>query len=97
MEQRYLGPVDPGMDVCDIHGSKVGTIAQVYAPRENGAAGGEDVIEVKTGPLGLGKRLYVPRGGVREGIKGCLFLAVSRDDFEQLGWHSKPQGLQTAR
>ena len=41
--------ITPGMDVCDVSGEKVGTVARVG-----------EVVEVKTGLLGLGKHLYVP-------------------------------------
>jgi hypothetical protein len=43
-----------GMDVCDVSGEKVGTVAHVY----------REVVDVKTGPFGLGKHLYVPPNAV---------------------------------
>src|SRR5947207_11110248 len=47
--ERLARQIAPGMDVCDVSGEKVGTVARVG-----------DVVEAKTGPFGLGKRLYVP-------------------------------------
>src|SRR5712675_1571599 len=66
-EQKYVGRLEPGMDVCDLNGDKVGTINRVY--RTDPAAGSfeagavatlprEDILEVKTGLLGLGKHYY---------------------------------------
>ena len=55
-DEREARQIAPGMDVCDVSGEKVGTVAHVHhrpAVRE--------VIEVKTGPLGLGKHLYPVR------------------------------------
>jgi hypothetical protein len=53
----------------------------------------DEVIEVKTGFLGLGKHLYVPLRDVQEVTQGCVFLAKSKDDIENLGWTTKPDYL----
>lgn len=69
MPERYLGRLQPGMDVCDVTGQKVGTIAHVYRYADavvSTASGGaaesrqppyDEVIEVKTGLFGLGAHL----------------------------------------
>jgi hypothetical protein len=52
--EQSVRQITPGMDVCDVSGEKVGTVIRVY----------REVVEVKTGPLGLGKHLYVPPNAV---------------------------------
>jgi hypothetical protein len=107
MEQQNLGRIDPDMDVCDIDGNKVGTVAQVYRydiavagsvgattlPPRDELVPREEVIEVKTGFLGLGSHLYAPMSAVQDVTSGCVFLSRRKDDFEGLGWHEKPPHL----
>ena len=101
MQEGYLGPIEPGMEVCDSNGDKVGTVARVYrhaallrgtaeapAPEER-----DEVVEVKTGLLGLGARYYVPLSGIQDATPSCVFLAKPKADFESLGWHEKPSYL----
>jgi len=101
MQERYLGRIVPGMEVCDSNGDKVGTVSRVY--RHGLDAGGtaatatapphEEIVEVKTGLLGLGARYYVPLGGIQDATPSCLFLAKPKADFESLGWQEKPSYL----
>jgi hypothetical protein len=125
MQDRFLGRVEPDMDVCDINGDKLGTVARVYRfeatmagsanaalgtadatgttpPREAAEFGGspnpelsgrEDIIEIKTGFLGLGKHLYVPMSAVQDATQGCVFLHSSKDEVEAAGWDEKPPFL----
>ncbi len=99
MQDRYLGRIQPDMDVCDRDGKKVGTVAHVYrhefATVGDAAAGEprEDIVEVKTGFLGLGKHLYIPLSAIQDATEGCLFLAQSCDDLDSLGWDQKPAYL----
>src|SRR5215208_7077175 len=75
VQERYLGRMEPGMDVCDMNGDKVGSVARVYRHEMAAVAAGagpggggslpeaptsNEILEVKTGFLGLGRRLYVP-------------------------------------
>jgi hypothetical protein len=53
----------------------------------------EGVIEVKTGLLGLGARLYIPLSAVHDTVEDCVFVAKTKEAFEQLGWHEKPAHL----
>ncbi len=104
MEERYLGRILPGMDVCDQDGNKIGTVAQVYRydlALVSGAQGNrlphEEIVEVKTGFLGLGQHLYVPISAVQDVTTGCVFLSHSREDIEDMGWQDKPSYLDDLR
>ena len=111
MEQQNLARIDPDMDVCDIDGNKVGTVAQVYrydvavagsvgtdtVPSREELVPDQEVIEVKTGFLGLGSHQYVPMSAVQDATAGCVFLSRRKDDFEGLGWHQKPPRLDELR
>ena len=104
MQEPYLGRLRPDMDVCDMAGEKVGTIAHVYrsaavvvgaSPR---AGAGEQlpyeaVIEVKSGFLGLGSHLYIPLSAVQDTLGDCVFLSRPKYEFERLGWYDKPAHL----
>ena len=102
-EQRYLGRLEPGMDVCDMDGNKFGTINRVFRPELAGVGAGaattagsmphEDIIEVKTGLFGLGKHLYVPFGAIQDVTSGCVFINASKDNIEEQGWDVKPDYL----
>src|SRR4051812_40549845 len=70
-DRLYLGRILPGMDVCDVTGEKVGSISHIYrfddaTEDQTSARAGEELIEVKTGFLGLGKHLYIPMEAVQE-------------------------------
>ena len=72
-DRLFLGRIVPGMDVCDVTGEKVGSIAHIYHHDE--ATDGttpvrsDDLIEVKSGFLGLGKHYYIPMGSVQEVLR----------------------------
>jgi hypothetical protein len=95
LEQRYLGPIEPGMEVCDVGGAKVGTVAHVHRavlpPSE--APPGEEILEVKTGFLGLGAHLYVPLSAVQEVLDAGVFLGRPKEAFEGAGWYERPAHL----
>jgi hypothetical protein len=98
-ERLYLGRITPGMDVCDVTGEKVGSISHMYGfadATEEGvtpARTGDEVIEVKTGFLGLGKHYYFPLSAVQEVLTDSIFLSKSRETFEELGYENKPASL----
>jgi hypothetical protein len=92
------------MNVCDMGGEKVGTIAHIYRSAEAAvgahatAGAGErpsddGVLEVKTGLLGLGARLYIPLSAVHDTLEDCVFVAKTKEEFEHLGWYEKPAHL----
>jgi hypothetical protein len=94
-ERLYLGRITPGMDVCDVTGEKVGSIAHIYrfddaAGENTPARAGDEFIEVKTGFLGFGKHLYIPLNEVQEVLTDSIFLSKSRESFEELGYENKP-------
>lgn len=101
MREQYIGRIAPDMDVCDISGDKIGTVAHVYRydlAVVGGAHGDsrpphDDVVEVKTGFLGLGKHLYIPVSAFLEVIGDSAFLSRSRADIELMGWEEKPSYL----
>lgn len=103
MQGRYVGRIEPDMEVCDVGGDKVGTIARVYrhadasagasAPGPGVPSPRDDVIEVKTGLLGLGAHLFIPLSAIQETLDDCVFVARPKEEFESLGWHDKPAYL----
>ena len=108
MQEPQLGRLRPDMDVCDIAGDKVGTIAHIYRYADadvgagTAAAAGErppyeEVIEVKTGFLGLGSHLYIPLSAVQDTLDECVFLSRPKHEFEGLGWHEKPTHFDEPR
>jgi hypothetical protein len=73
------------MDVCDVGGDKVGSIAAVHhvseVPDPAPASMPDVILEVKTGLLGLGKHLYVPMSAVQEALTESVFLARPRPEY----------------
>jgi hypothetical protein len=54
-------------------------------------------MEVKTGVLGLGSRLYIPLDAVQETLNDCVFVSKPQEAFEELGWHHKPAHFEHPR
>jgi hypothetical protein len=101
-EARYLGHLEPGMDVCDVDGNKFGSINRIYRHEMATVGAGtdsvgtmprEDVLEVKTGLFGLGKHLYVPFTAIQDVTSGCVFINQPKDRVEETGWDVKPDYL----
>lgn len=96
MAERYIGRILPGQDLCDVNGDKVGNVSHVYreddAMMGNGEPVHEEVIEVKTGILGLGEKLYVPVSAVDDTTENAVFVAKPKNSFDD-AWHSKPEYL----
>ena len=69
-----------GMDVCDVGGDKIGSVGEVHHVSQvadpAAASVPDEIVEVKTGLLGLGKRLYVPLSAVQEVLAESIFLPV---------------------
>jgi len=102
-EQKYLGRLEPGMDVCDINGDKIGTINRVYR-RALGGIGTtdapavatlprEDILEVKTGLLGLGKHYFVPFDAIQDVTQACVFVKDPKERIDIMGWDVRPDYL----
>jgi hypothetical protein len=102
-EQHYLGRLEPGMDVCDVDGNKFGAIERVYrqemAPvgasdaSDIGTVPREDIVQVKTGLLGLGKHFYIPFSAVQDVTPECVLVKQSKDRIEEMGWDVRPDFL----
>ena len=86
MPEPSLSQLSPDMEVCDLTGQKVGTISHIYRRIATAVTSGggmtppaaepvtrtyAEAIEVKSGFLGLGARLYVPIGAVQEVLNDC--------------------------
>lgn len=98
LEQRFLGRIVPGMDVCDVGGDKVGTVSHIHRFSElpnpaDTAAMPVEYIEVKTGLLGLGKHFFIPTSEVQEVLTDSLYIGKAKEEFEAHGWHNKPEHL----
>ena len=101
-ERLYLGRIVPGMDVCDVTGEKVGSISHIYrfdeaVETDPASRPGEEFFEVKTGFLGLGTHYYLPMSAVQEVLTDSIFLSISREKFEELGYTKKPAHMDRLR
>jgi hypothetical protein len=89
--------IRPGMDVCDVGGDKIGSVGEVHHVSQvadpAAASVPEEILEIKTGLLGLGKRLYVPMSAVQEVLAESLFLSSPKEEFESRGYYEKPAHL----
>ena len=104
-EQRYLGRFEPGMDVCDVDGNKFGTIERAFrhemAPVDDAEAAAvgtmtrEDILQVKTGLLGLGKHYFIPFSAIQDVTSGCVFIDQSKDRIDDMGWDVRPDYLDS--
>jgi len=101
MQERYLGRIQPDMEVSDINGDKVGTVSRVYryeaaasdAVDTSATLPGDEIVEVKTGLFGLGTHYYIPMSAIADATQSCVFISKPKDDFQSLGWHEKPAHL----
>ena len=104
MQERYLGRIEPGMDVCDINGDKIGSVDHVYryasAPATpvastdmDGSSSDDEIVEVKTGFFGLGKHYYVPLAAVHDVTSNALFLSEGKEHVDEMGWDMRPDRL----
>ncbi len=101
-DARYLGRLEPGMDVCDVDGNKTGSVSHVYrhemavsgaSSSDAGSMPREEILEVKTGILGLGKHLYIPFSAIQDVTSGCVFVNESKERIDDMGWDVKPDYL----
>ena len=102
MQERYLGRIQSGMDVCDSKGSRFGSVARVFrydageantTPMAGGVAVATDtdeILEVKTGPFGLGRRYFVPLRHVHEVIGDSVILSMNSYDDDMGHFRRKP-------
>lgn len=110
MQQRNVASIEPGTEVCDGNGDKLGTVAHVHqmALATSGGGGAEEhesFLEVKTGFLGLGKHLFIPASAIQEvlqgqgkwGKYGTVFLTATREQIIREGWDKRPTQLGMTR
>lgn len=101
MEDRGSWRIQPGLEVYDREGQKLGTVTHVYEPEDAGPAVGQSggYLEVATGllaRLGLAKPLFVPLGAVRDVTEGGVFLAAERAEADRADWYTRPGKLRAA-
>ena len=82
--EQSVRQIAPGMDVCDVSGEKVGTVTRVRG----------EVVEVKTGPFGLGKHLYVPPTAVDGVTEAGVILRHAKQEFHDFGLDARPDQLK---
>ena len=89
--------IRPGMEVCDVGGDKIGSVSEVHRfselPDPAAASVPDEILEVKTGLLGLGKRLYVPMSAVQEVLTESIFLSSPKEELGSRGYYEKPAHL----
>jgi hypothetical protein len=100
-EQPQLGHIRPSMDVCDVEGERVGSVAGLYRREHTTERPSTDsdrpgVLEVKTGPFGWGTRLYIPMNAVQDATREALFLSRPRRDLDP-AWRKKLDDLVPVR
>jgi hypothetical protein len=87
-DEQSSGRIALGMDVCDVSGEKVGTVARLLQQ-----APASEIIEVKTGLFGMGKHLYVPTTEVDAITDGGLVLKYPKQEFHEVGFDARPENL----
>src|SRR5487761_1051809 len=97
MDKRHLGKIFPGLDLCDVNGSKIGTIVlgstvQTMLTQLRRGPLYDEIVEVKIGLLGLGKRLFVPLQAVADTSGNAVYLAKPKKHLDP-GWVEKPAHL----
>ena len=100
MREWDVGAIQAGLEVCDRDGETIGEVAYLRhgtpAAAVGGPAGGE-IIEVKTGLLGLGTHYYIPVSAVEEVTAAAVVLNRRRAEFAELGWDTKPAHTEDTR
>ena len=106
MQEQYIGRLTPDIDVRDMDGHKIGTVARVYrdeltaaltaaeAPTTDvvGPSREPGIVEVKRGPFGLGGHLYIPISAIHDATEDSVFLGSRKDELAE-EWHHKPDYL----
>ena len=92
-EQPQIGHITSAMDVCDVEGEKIGTVARLYRHEpDDGAADSQsdrpEIVELKTGPSGWGEHLYIRLNAVQHVTQRSLFLSRHKRDLDQT-WRNK--------
>jgi hypothetical protein len=90
--------IERGMPVRDARGEKIGAVAHLHQPIGVAGPGADPVaaavIEVKTGFLGTGERLYIPLGTVGRLAHDGLYLTEPRGAIgADPEWRTRPSHL----
>jgi hypothetical protein len=101
MNEREGARLQPGLEVFDRDGHKLGTVARVHEPAGAGASGvlgspAGGYLEVTTGllsRLGLAAPLFVPLAAVRDVTEGGVFLTADRGEADRADWHTRPDAV----
>jgi hypothetical protein len=106
MHERYLGRIHAGMDICDAKGSRFGSVARVYrydageldtTPAAGAVAVAtetDEILEVRTGPFGLGRRYFVPLRYIQEVIGDSVILSTNSYDDDMDRFRRKPDYME---
>ncbi len=96
LHERVAASSGPGGAERPSEVSSAGAAGAAGGTRAGGAAlVREELIEVRTGFLGLGKHLFIPQSAVKDVTEGGVFLTVTRDEVHQRGWDRRPTDLLT--
>ena len=89
------------MDVCDVGGDKIGTVAHIHRfselpDPEDTSTMPEEYIEVKTGLFGLGKHYFIPMSLIQEVLTDSLYVDKSKEELATAGFETRPEHLPEA-
>ena len=86
--------VTAGMAVYDAFDRRLGRVAGLQEAAAEGVnraeVASDSVVEVRTGLLGLGTRLFIPWKAVSGISEGKVFIATTRHEIYRHGWDRPP-------
>jgi uncharacterized protein (TIGR02271 family) len=93
MAKSFSSEVAHGMDVYDMANEKIGSVDDVYdATAGESSTSGGGYLRVPTGFLGMGKEHHIPFSAIRDVRDGNIFLDISKDRLDELGYDERPSG-----
>jgi uncharacterized protein (TIGR02271 family) len=93
MARSFSSEVADGMDVYDMANEKIGSVDDVYdATAGESSTSGGGYMRVPTGFLGMGKEHHIPFSAIRDVRDGNIFLDISKDRLDELGYDEQPSG-----
>ncbi len=97
--RNYSEQIADGMDVYDTSGDKIGTVSEVYDATQRGGTSGSGggYLRVPTGFLGLGREHHIPFSAIRSVEDDHIYLGVSRDELDNLGYDESPTAIEDDR
>ncbi len=88
-----VGRIQAGRNASDSTGHELGTIARIYRPDP---LIDDEAMGIRTGFLGLGKRLHVPFTAMRVVTREHVFLAQTRISVTGRNRHATPMESPTS-